>query len=97
MPPTPSAPVAQSRPAADEGILFIGPSEPRPLDPLFPARPTKRPLSVWRIFMLLGFVVSFLGLAEAFLAQATVRAAIFGFGTLIFVGMMTYPTKSGRE
>jgi hypothetical protein len=95
-PPEPSAPLPRPRPIADEGILFIGPDDQRPLEPLSFTRETRRPLSAWRIFLLLGFVIAFCGLAEAFFAQNTTRAAVFGLATLVFVGMMTYPTKPGR-
>jgi hypothetical protein len=91
LPPDRPVLVPRSRPV-QEGLLFIGP-EP---DPAPVGRPVGRPVSAWRVFLLIGLVVAFFGLAEAFFSQHAARAAFFGFLTLVFVGLMTYPSRPRR-
>lgn len=94
LPPNALTPIPRSRRILDDDVLIIGPSDDeRPLAPLSPLPAPKRPLSAKRVVLLVGFIISFCGLAEAFVAQESLRAALFGIATVVFVGLMTYPSK----
>jgi len=95
LPPESSATAVRPvRPAAYEpGVLVIGPADN---EPLAPAR-TKRPLSVWRVVLLTALLIALFALVGALVEQQTFVAAISGFATLVFLGLLTYPTKPGRD
>lgn len=89
--------IARPGPVSQPEILFIGSNHEGGFAPLPPLRPARRPMNVWRVFLLVGLIFCLFGLVEAFLAQSTVRSAVFGFVLLVFVGMMTYPTRTDRQ
>lgn len=72
--------------------MIIGPVDSDDAPPIR----TKRALSVWRVVMLTAFLIALFGLVGALMNQQTIAAAISGFATLIFLGLLTYPAKPGR-
>jgi hypothetical protein len=77
-----------------EVMVIMEPAvEPGPI----PIRPPRQAFSVWRIVMATGFLVALLGLVFMLVDQRTLPAALCGFAMLVFLGLLTYPTRSGRE
>ena len=76
--------------------MFIGDEKEREYPLLTPLRAPRRSFSVWRIIMGPGLILSFMALASSLYDQNTLTAAIFGFATIVFLGLLTYPTKPRR-
>ncbi len=93
LPPAQVIYVARPRPSRPEEITYLGEGEDQDFSHLTPLPRPKHSLSIWRIAMATGLFVSVIALGYALYEQSPLNASIAGFITIVFLGLLTFPTK----